>query len=51
MCECWIIVDAGLSGTDNDAVAIYADDINAVPITHDVAMPGGKRSMAIRGSS
>jgi len=33
--ECWSVVDAGLGGADDDAVAIYADDRNAVLITHD----------------
>ncbi len=34
--ECWNIVDAGLGGADDDAVAIYADDRDAVLITHDI---------------
>lgn len=33
--ECWSVVDAGLGGADDDAVAAYADDRNAVLITHD----------------
>ena len=33
--ECWTIVDAGLSGADDDAVAAYADNRGAVLITHD----------------
>ena len=33
--ECWSVVDAGLGGADDDAVAIYADDRDAVLITHD----------------
>ena len=49
--ECWTVVDAGLGGTDDDAVTIYADDSNAVLITHDAAARGDRRSMAIRGSS
>ncbi len=34
--ECWSVVDAGLGGADDDAVAAYADDRDAVLITHDV---------------
>lgn len=34
--DCWSVVDAGLRGTDDDAVAAYADDRSAVLITHDV---------------
>ncbi len=33
--KCWSVVDAGLGGADDDAVAIYADDRDAVLITHD----------------
>ena len=33
--ECWSVVDAGLGGADDDAVAIYADGRDAVLITHD----------------
>ena len=33
--ECWSVIDAGLGGADDDAVAIYADDRDAVLITHD----------------
>ncbi len=33
--ECWSVVDAGVGGADDDAVAIYADDRDAVLITHD----------------
>jgi len=33
--ECWSVVEAGLGGADDDAVAAYADDRNAVLITHD----------------
>ncbi|MCL1601015.1 MAG: DUF5615 family PIN-like protein [Actinomycetia bacterium] len=33
--ECWSVVEAGLGGADDDAVAIYADDRDAVLITHD----------------
>ncbi len=33
--ECWSIVEAGLGGSDDDEVAIYADDHGAVLITHD----------------
>ena len=33
--ECWSVVDAGLGGADDDAVAIYADDRDGVLITHD----------------
>ncbi|MEA2023913.1 MAG: DUF5615 family PIN-like protein [Actinomycetota bacterium] len=41
--ECWTIVDAGLGGADDDAVAIYADDSDAVLITHDVAATRRRR--------
>jgi predicted nuclease of predicted toxin-antitoxin system len=33
--DCWSVVDAGLGGADDDAVAAYADDRSAVLITHD----------------
>lgn len=33
--DCWTIVEAGLGGADDDAVAAYADNRNAVLITHD----------------
>ncbi len=35
----------------DEDVAIYADDSNAVLVTHRVATRGDRRSMAIRGSS
>ena len=34
--DCWSVVAAGLGGADDDAVAIYADDQDAVLITHYV---------------
>jgi hypothetical protein len=34
MHECWSLVNAGLSGADHDAVPIYADNRDAVLITH-----------------
>ncbi len=34
--ERWSVVEAGLGGADDDAVAIYADDRQAVLLTHDV---------------
>ena len=33
--ECWSVVEAGLGGADDDAVATYADNRNAVLVTHD----------------
>lgn len=33
--DCWTVVDAGLGGADDDAVAIYADDHDAALLTHD----------------
>lgn len=33
--ECWTVVDAGLGGADDDAVAIYADDRGGILVTHD----------------
>jgi predicted nuclease of predicted toxin-antitoxin system len=33
--ECWTVVDAGLGGADDDAVSIYADDRDAILVTHD----------------
>jgi predicted nuclease of predicted toxin-antitoxin system len=33
--DCWTIVEAGLGGVDDDAVATYADDQGAALITHD----------------
>lgn len=33
--DCWSVGEAGLGGSDDDAVAIYADDYDAVLITHD----------------
>lgn len=33
--ECWSVVDAGFGGADDDAVSIYADDRDAVLISHD----------------
>lgn len=33
--HCWTVVDAGLGGADDDAVATYADDEGAVLVTHD----------------
>jgi predicted nuclease of predicted toxin-antitoxin system len=33
--ECWTVVQAGLGGADDDAVAIYADDRGAILVTHD----------------
>jgi len=41
--ECWSVVDAGLGGADDDAVAAYADDRNAVLITHDAAATRRRR--------
>lgn len=33
--DCWTVVDAGLGGADDGAVATYADDQGAALITHD----------------
>ncbi len=33
--DCWSIVEAGLGGADDDAVAAYADDQRAALVTHD----------------
>ena len=41
--ECWSVVDAGLGGADDDAVAIYADDRDAVLITHDAGATRRRR--------
>lgn len=41
--ECWTIVDAGLGGADDDAVATYADDQGAVLITHDAGATRRRR--------
>ncbi len=41
--ECWSVVDAGLGGSDDDAVAIYADDRNAILVTHDTGATRRRR--------
>lgn len=41
--ESWSVVDAGLGGADDDAVAIYADDRDAVLITHDAGATRRRR--------
>ncbi|MFV2007732.1 MAG: DUF5615 family PIN-like protein [Longimicrobiales bacterium] len=41
--ECWSVVDAGLRGADDDAVAIYADDRAGVLIPHDTAATRRRR--------
>lgn len=41
--ECWSVVDAGLGGADDDAVAIYVDDRDAVLITHDAGATRRRR--------
>lgn len=41
--ECWSVVDAGLGGSDDDAIAIYADDRDAVLVTHDTGATRRRR--------
>ena len=41
--DCWSVVDAGLGGADDDAVATYADDRDAVLVTHDAAATHRRR--------
>ena len=43
--DCWTIVEAGLGGADDDAVATYADNRNAVLITHDVEATRRRRKL------
>lgn len=33
--QCWTVPEAGLSGADDDEVAVYADEQHAVLLTHD----------------
>ncbi len=40
--DCWSVVDAGLGGAD-DAVATYADDRDALLVTHDAASTHRRR--------
>lgn len=41
--DCWSVVDAGLAGAADDAVATYADDRDAVLVTHDAAATHRRR--------
>ena len=41
--DCWNVVDAGLAGAADDAVATYADDRDAVLVTHDAAATHRRR--------
>ena len=36
--DCWTVVEAGLSGEDDDEVSVYAADRSAVPVTDDRAL-------------
>jgi predicted nuclease of predicted toxin-antitoxin system len=43
--DCWTIVEAGLGGADDDAVATYADNRNAVLVTHDAEATRRRRKL------
>ncbi|MGI8518974.1 MAG: DUF5615 family PIN-like protein [Acidimicrobiia bacterium] len=41
--DCWTIVEAGLSGADDDAVAVYANDQHAALVSHDIEASARRR--------